>query len=185
MSDPKPSDLNAEERAIVRDLALMYYVSQSHLSVEQCCNAALRAWSDMKNFGHALFAPAKEDGKVVYLCPHCGVATDGPTHLRKLEYGAEWICNRKCSNCLAPSGDHDLCQRCESILEDKPAQPSPVAPPSEMPGAVGHAIHKMRLQADDDERRGYTTTPKHWRENADALESWWRSQPAPAREKEI
>ena len=64
---------------------------------------------------------ASEGGKVKYLCPYCGVATDGPTHLRKLEHGAEWTCNRKCSNCLAPSGDHELCERCESILKRKPA----------------------------------------------------------------
>lgn len=65
--------------------------------------------------------PASEGGKVEYLCPYCGVATDGPTHLRKLEHGAEWTCNRRCSNCHAPSGDHELCERCESILKRQPA----------------------------------------------------------------
>ena len=51
------------------------------------------------------------------------------------------------------------------------------ASPSEMPEAVSNAAMKLRHSARYCERDGYPSTASEEREIADALESWWRSQP--------
>ena len=104
--------------------------------------------------------PASEGGKVE--CPNCGEMTE-----------------RSHSRYEGPGPDKWSC---------KPAQPEPVAaemPPllhkernmlGVMPEPVAVAVAELRAEAD--ERRPYGS---NLTEAADALESWWRWQPAPAK----
>jgi len=177
MSNTKldPRSLNAEERAIVDHQAFRYH---SAWKPEDRYRTALDYCEPLILARRAIFGEPASEGKVEYLCPYCGVATDGPTHLRKLEHGAEWTCNRRCSNCHAPSGDHELCERCESILKRQPAQPESVA--AEMPEAVREAARILRVAS-----KGYVGfTVSFLNSKADALESFWRThaaQPAKVR----
>mgnify|MGYP001286152139 CR=1 FL=1 len=170
-----PRSLTSEERAWCDAIAVALCSSGSYSAAGAINEAVTLGLPERR----AIFGePASEGGKVEYLCPYCGVATDGPTHLRKLEHGAEWTCNRRCSNCHAPSGDHELCERCESILKRQPAQPESVA--AEMPEAVREAARILRVAS-----KGYVGfTVSFLNSKADALESFWRThaaQPAKAR----
>ena len=143
MSDLRPSDLTAEERAIVDRIAMNFAET-------------VALWKDSYSYAmglaepailarRALFAPAKDKP-----CPKCGALVTYD-HLQRVS---------------SDGAEHYVC-------------PKP-APPSEMPEAVSNAAMKLRHSARYCERDGYPSTASEEREIADALESWWRSQPAPA-----
>lgn len=155
MSELRPEDLTQEERAIwdeeARKVCDTLSDGETAPSWADCYDMSKTEATERILARRALFAPAKEEGKVkCYRCDRCHEPLcDQESH--RNEFGNY--------SCKIP----------------QPAQPSPVAPPSEMPEAVHDAWILLDVfgQQDDDDGRAH-------RRAAVALREWWRSQPAPA-----
>ena len=85
--------------------------------------------------------------------------------------------NRAVQSAGFPS--HEFAQAVREMLAEVAERMEP-APPSEMPEAVNFAIACLRNSANVCARQGFGAVAEEERMAADALESWWRSQPAPA-----